>query len=240
VLVGILAGAIFAFLTVTLKLNQIVVGIGITIFAEGLTSFLFRFFYGKVFPTLELGEKALDVPLLSDIPILGPILFQQHPAVYIALLLVPVFHWVLKRTNFGLNIKAVGETPVAADTSGVNVDWVRYKVAIIAGGMAGFGGAYLSIGDLSFFVPHMTQGVGFIAIAVAMLGKWLPYRVLVGAWLFGLVQSLAVGFQIIALPVRPEFILMLPYIGVIFALVFLAKNAQLPAAMAIPYERGKH
>lgn len=236
---GLLSGLIFAFLVVTMRLNQVVVGIGVTIFASGLTSFLFRYFYGSSFPTLELGNKTLKIPVLSQIPVLGEALFNQHVVVYVALVLVPVLHWVLTRTSFGLNVKAAGETPFAADASGVSVTRIRYLASILAGGLAGLGGAFLSIGDLSFFVPGMTYGIGFIAIAIAMLGKWMPYRVFIGAWLFGLVQSLAVGLQIIAVPIRPEFILMLPYIGVIVALVFLARNAKLPAALALPYERGK-
>ncbi|MFQ5794433.1 MAG: ABC transporter permease [Candidatus Bipolaricaulia bacterium] len=237
--VGIISGLIFGYLAITLKLNQVVVGIGFTIFATGITSFLFRYFYGRRFPTLDLGNKTLEIPLLSKIPVLGPMLFDQHLVVYLALLMVPVFHLVMTRTSFGLNVKAVGESPVAADASGVNVVRIRYAVSAIAGATAGLGGAFLSIGDLSFFLPGMTQGIGFIAIAIAMLGRWAPYRVFIGAFLFGLVQSLDAGLQTQGIPVRPEFIHMLPYIGVIVALVFLARNARLPAALALPYERGR-
>jgi len=236
---GIVSGLLFAYLSVTLKLDQIITGIGFTIFMTGITSFLFRFFYGRSFPTLGVSERTLKIPFLSQIPVIGPMLFDQHVVLYMALLLVPLFHWVLFHSTFGLNIKAVGEAPVAADAAGISVSKTRYFVAIIAGAMAGLGGAFLAIGDLSFFVPGMTRGVGYIAIAMAMLGKWSPYRVFIGAWIFGLIQSLSVAFQIIQIPVRSEFILMMPYIGVIIALVFLARNAKLPATLMIPYKRGE-
>lgn len=239
VAVGAISGLIFAYLSVTLKLDQIITGIGFTILMVGLTGFLYRYFYGRNFPTLGVSKKTLAIPFLSKIPVLGPVLFDQHVVVYLTLLLIPLLHWILFHTTFGLNIRAVGETPGAADAAGVNVAQIRYLVAVFAGAMAGLGGAFLSLGNLSLFVPGETQGIGYIAIAMAMLGKWSPYRVFIGAWLFGMVESLAVGLQIIAVPVQPEFILMLPYVGVIVAMVFLARNARLPAKLMLPYERGE-
>ena len=153
--------------------------------------------------------------------------------------MVIVFALILTHTRFGLEVRAVGENPFAADAAGVNVFRTRYLAIIIGGMMAGLGGAFLSVGDLNFFVPGMTVGQGFIAIAIAMLGKWQPYRVFVGAVLFGILRSLANGLQIIGVDVRPEFILMLPYLGIIVALVLLADRTTLPAALGVPYERGQ-
>ncbi len=236
--VGLVLGLFFGWLTITLRVDQVIVGLGLTVFAGGLTGFLFRDFYGQQFPTLPVSAGKVAVPVLSSLPILGPALFKQQPVVYLAWGLVVVFALVLTRTRFGLEVRAVGENPLAADAAGVNVFRVRYLAVMLGGTMAGLGGAFLSVGDLNFFVPGMTVGQGFIAIAIAMLGKWRPYRVFVGAVLFGLLRSLANGLQIIGVDVRPEFILMLPYLGIIVALVLLAGRASLPAALGTPYERG--
>lgn len=235
---GLLLGLLFGWLTISLRVDQVIVGLGLTIFAGGLTGFLFRDLYGQRFPTLPVASKKLAVPLLSEIPVAGPALFNQQLLVYLAWLLVIVFAFVLARTRFGLEVRAVGENPFAADAAGVNVFRIRYLAVMIGGTMAGLGGAFLSVGDLNFFVPGMTVGQGFIAIAVAMLGKWRPYRVFAGAVLFGILRSLANGLQVIGVDIRPEFVLMLPYLGIMAALVFLAGRSSLPAALGIPYERG--
>jgi len=238
--VGALLGLFFGFLTVSLRVDQVIVGLGITIFGAGLTGFLFRDLYGRRFPILEASMPKWPIPVLSDIPLIGPALFNQQSMVYVALLLVPLFAFILSRTRFGLQMRAVGENPFAADAAGVNVYRVRYAAIIIGGAMAGLGGAFLSVGDLNFFVPGMTLGQGFIALALAMLGRWEPPRVLVGALLFGMLRSLANGLQIIGVHVQPEFILVLPYLGIIAALVLLAGRTTLPAALGQPYERGQH
>lgn len=235
---GLLLGLLFGWLTISLGVDQVIVGLGLTIFAGGITGFLFRDLFGQRFPTLPVASKRLAIPVLSDIPVAGPVLFNQQALVYLAWLLVIVFAFVLSRTRFGLEVRAVGENPFAADAAGVNVFRTRYLAVMIGGTMAGLGGAFLSVGDLNFFVPGMTVGQGFIAIAIAMLGKWRPYRVLVGAVLFGSLRSLSNGLQIIGVDIRPEFVLMLPYVGVMVALVFLAGRSSLPAALGVPYERG--
>jgi ABC-type uncharacterized transport system permease subunit len=237
--VGLLLGLFFGWLTITLQVDQVIVGLGLTIFGGGLTGFLFRDLYGQQFPTLAVSAKKVALPILSAIPILGPALFQQQLVVYLTWVLVVVFAFILTRTRFGLEIRAVGESPLAADAAGVNVARTRYLAILIGGMMAGLGGAFLSVGDLNFFVPGMTVGQGFIAIAIAMLGKWRPYRVFVGAVLFGMLRSLANGLQIIGVNVQPEFILMLPYLGIIVALVLLAGRTSLPAALGVPYSRGQ-
>jgi simple sugar transport system permease protein len=219
--------------------DQVIVGLGLTIFAGGLTGFLFRDLYGQRFPTLPVSSPKVAIPVLSDMPIIGPAFFNQQLLVYLAWLLVIVFAFVLTRTRFGLEVRAAGENPLAADASGVNVFRTRYLAILIGGAMAGLGGAFLSVGDLNFFVPGMTVGQGFIAIAIAMLGKWQPYRVFIGAVLFGILRSLANGLQIIGIDVQPEFILMLPYLGILVAMVLLAGRTSLPAALGVPYQRGQ-
>lgn len=236
--IGMVLGLVFGLLAITLRVDQIIVGLGITIFASGITGYLFRDLYGRRFPSLPVSLNKVAIPVLSDIPILGSVLFEQQLIVYLAFVLVVVFAVILNRTRFGLEMRAVGESPFAADAAGVNIFFVRYVAIAIAGGMAGLGGAFLSVGDLSFFVPGMTVGMGFIAIAITMLGKWDPYRVFVGAVLFGVLRSLSTGMQIIGVQLRPEFVLMIPYLGIIVALVVLAGRTSLPAALALPYERG--
>jgi simple sugar transport system permease protein len=236
--VGAILGLFFGLLTISMGVDQVVVGLGITILGSGLTGFLFRDLYGRQFPTLKTSLVKIAIPVLSDIPVIGPALFNQQSVVYLALLLVPVFAYVLRRTRLGLEMRAVGENPFAADAAGVNVYRVRYIGIAIGGAMAGLGGAFLSVGDLNFFVPGMTLGQGFIAIALAMLGRWEPVRVLVGALLFGMLRSLANGLQIIGVQVQPEFVLVLPYLGIIAAMVLLAGRTTLPAALGQPYERG--
>ncbi len=236
---GLLLGLLFGFLTISLRVDQVIVGLGITLAAEGATGYLFRDFYGQRFPTLGFGAAKVAIPWLSDLPIVGPALFNQQPLVYLAWLLVIGCAFLLDRTRFGLEVRAAGESPLAADAAGVNVARTRYLAIMLGGGLAGLGGAFLSVGDLNFFVPGMTVGQGFIAIAIAMLGQWRPYRVFLGAVLFGMLGSLSTGLQIIGVDLRPEFVLMLPYVGIIVALIVLAGRTQLPAALGLPYERGQ-
>lgn len=235
---GLLLGLFFGLLTITWGVDQIIVGLGITIFAGGLTGFLFREFYGNRFPTLLTTSPKWPIPLLSDIPVIGPAIFDQRLMVYLTWLLVIVFAFILARTRFGLEMRATGENPLAADAAGVDVFRIRYLAITIGGMMAGLGGAFLAVIDLNFFVPGMTVGQGFIAIAIAMLGKWRPYRVFIGAILFGILRSLSNGLQVVGLNIQPEFVLMLPYVGIILALVVLAGRTTLPAALGVPYERG--
>ncbi len=236
---GLLLGLLFGWLTITLRVDQVIAGLGLTVFAGGLTGFLFRDWYGQRFPALPFASQKAAIPLLSQVPVLGPAVFNQPPLVYGTWLLVILFAFIMARTRFGLEVRAVGENPFAADAAGVNVFRVRYLAVTVGGLMAAAGGAFLSVGDLSFFVPGMTVGQGFIAIAIAMVGQWRPYRVFIGALLFGLLRSLANGLQIAGLNVQPEFILMLPYLGIMAALVLLAGRAGLPAALGIPYERNQ-
>lgn len=237
-IVGVAMGLVFGFLAISLRVDQVIIGLALTILGYGLTGFLFRDFYGRQFPTLGMRLPAVPIPLLSSVPIIGQAVFNHQVVVYLAWVLVPVFAFILGRTRFGLEIRAVGENPFAADAAGVNVFRTRYLAILIGGAMAGFGGAFLSICDLSFFVPGMTVGQGFIAIAITMLGRWRPVRVFAGALLFGGLRSLANGLQVVGVAVQPEFLLMLPYLGLIVAMVLLAGRTALPAALGIPYERG--
>ncbi|MBA2595478.1 MAG: ABC transporter permease [Chloroflexia bacterium] len=243
VLGGIAAGAVlglvFAALTVSLRVDQVLVGLAITIFGGGLTAFLYRDIFGGQNPSLNVDAPRIAIPLLSRIPVAGPAMFNQGVLFYLAFALVPAFAFVLARTRFGLQVRAVGEYPFAADAAGVDVTRTRYLAALIAGSMAGLAGAFLAVADLKIFQVGMTVGMGFIALALTMVGGWNPYRILLASVLFGLLRSLGNGLQILGIDVRTEFITMLPYIGIMIALAILAGRTSIPAALGIPYARGR-
>ena len=238
-LVGIFFGLVFGLMTITLKVNQIVVGLGLTIFLHSGCSFLHRVIFGNQFPMLFGAGGTNEIPFLSKIPLIGQPVFNQHWLLYVAFLMIPVLYFIMYKTSLGLRVRSVGETPWAADASGVNVFRMRYFTTALGGLLAGLGGAFLSLGDLSFFVPDMVQGRGYIAIVVVMLGKWNPVKVGLGAILFGFALSLTSALQIVGVKISPDFILMTPYLVVIAALVIFARSTNLPAALCIPYERGQ-
>ena len=243
VLAGIAAGAalglLFAILTVSLRVDQVLVGLAITIFGTGMTAFLYRDIFGGQNPSLSADTPRIAIPFLSRIPVIGDALFNQNLLFYLAYVLVPVFAVLLARTRFGLQVRAVGEHPFAADAAGVDVARTRYLAALIAGSMAGLAGAFLSVADLKIFQVGMTVGTGFIALALTMVGGWNPYRILIASLLFGLLRSLGNGLQILGIDIRAEFVTMLPYIGIMVALALLAGRTSLPAALGIPYARGR-
>jgi ABC-type uncharacterized transport system permease subunit len=236
---GLILGLVFAILTISLRVDQVLVGLAITIFGGGLTAFLYRDIFGGQNPSLSVETPRLAIPLLDRIPVFGSALFDQQLFFYLAFALVPIFAFVLARTRFGLEVRAVGENPFAADAAGVNVTRIRYSAALIAGGMAGLAGAFLSVADLKIFQVGMTVGAGFIALALTMVGGWNPWRILLASVVFGLLRSLGNGLQILGIDVRTEFVTMLPYIGIMVALAALAGRTSLPAALGIPYARGR-
>lgn len=238
-LTGLLFGLLMGFMSITVKANQVVAGIGITILGSGLSTLLFRLAFGlrTIPPTLDI-FPTLPIPLLSRIPFLGPILFEHNVLVYLALILVPVASAVLYRTHFGLKVRAVGESPDAVDTRGISVGRIRYLALIIGGAMAGLGGAYLVLGSLGLFWTQMTAGRGFIAIAVVVFSKWDPARALLGAWVFGLASALQISLQTLSVPIPSQILLMLPYVITIIVLVGVSRRAEFPSAYAVPYFRG--
>jgi general nucleoside transport system permease protein len=236
---GFMLALLFGVLTITLRVDQVLVGLAITIFSAGLTGFLFRDFFGGQNVSANVRPSSYEIPLLHRIPVIGSAVFDRQLLFYISWLLVPVFAFLLVRTRFGLNVRAVGESPFAADAAGVNVIRVRYFSIALAGIMAGFAGAFLAVADLKIFTIGMTVGQGFIALALTMLGGWNPWKIAIGAILFGMLNSLGDGLQIINVNVRTEFIGMMPYIGIMVALVVLAGRTALPAALGIPYARGQ-
>ena len=242
---GLLLGLLFAALAVGLRVDQVLGGLAITIFGLGLTAFLFRDVYGRENPIASVTPREIAVPWLRDLPLVGGPLFAQPVLFYVAWALVPVVGWGLERTRFGLEIRAVGEQPFAADAAGVSVARTRWLAAAVGGGMAGFGGAYLAVVDLKLFQTGMTGGLGFIGLALAIVGRWTPWRIAAGALAFGLLRALATTLQIRGwdelwgIELRAEVLGMLPYLGIMLALALLAGRARPPAALGVPYERGR-
>ncbi len=242
-LVGGLMGLAMAFVSVTLKAEQGISGIGFFLFGLGASSLLFKVLLGTVegvdgFP--ELHFCVSESFCLSDIPILGEVFLGHSIMVYGAFALIPVAWWVLNKTTWGLNIKAVGQNPQAVDTLGVSVAKVRYSTVILGGTLAGIAGASLSISLLNIFQESMTNGIGFIAVALVYFGSWTPTGVLIGALLFSLVNALQLWVQVLGLNIPSDVAVMLPYLLTILALAFPFKRALQPAALTKPFERGEN
>lgn len=236
---GIALGLLFGLLTISLRVDQVLVGLAVTIFAGGLTAFMYRDVFGSQNPSASVRTPSISIPLLRDIPVIGGPLFDRQLLVYISWLLVPAFAFLLARTRFGLNVRAVGENPFAADAAGVNVIRIRYLAIMIGGAMAGLAGGFLAVADLKLFQVGMTVGQGFIALAITMVGGWRPLRIFIAALLFGMLRALGDGLQILGVNIQVEFITMLPYVGIMLALVILAGRTALPAALGTPYHRGQ-
>lgn len=232
--------AIFAFLTITLRSNQVVTGLALTLFGTGLSGFLGKPYIGVPLP---VSFKAVAIPGLSQIPILGPILFRHDPLVYLTYILVPLLWYYLYHTRPGLNLRAVGENPGAADALGVNVFALRYLHVIIGGMLAGAGGAYLSLAYAPSWLEQMTAGRGWIAVALVIFAVWDPLRAVVGAYLFGGVDSLAYTLQAATKISIPSFFLkMLPYILTVMVLIIATRQTRIkhigaPGALGTPYDR---
>jgi len=237
VLAGILAGAILglflAFMSVTLKMDQIIGGTVINILAFGLTGYFYQ-------QGMSIQGKLQAIPLgpLADLPLIGPVLFNNPPITYITLLLVALSHYVLFFTRWGLRTRAVGEHPRAADTVGINVYFMRYANVIIGGCFAGLAGAFITLEQVGSFERMMTNGRGFLALAMMIFGKWNP----LGAWGASLLIGFTYAFQtqlqfLGTINIPPQFFGMLPYLLTIIVLAGFVGRARPPAADGIPYEK---
>jgi simple sugar transport system permease protein len=247
-LTGILGGmsgaVIMAVLCVRLGLDQIVVGIAITLAGEGLTSVLYQNQFGNTQP--RLGAAPSDsIPLLDQIPILGkPLngqepLFSQPMIVYLGLAFAALLAWIFRSTNIGLNLRAAGEKPEALDAAGVSVVATRTYAVLSTGALAGLGGAYLSIVGAGGFQPFLTQGQGFMAIVIAMLARGRPLGVVLASFFFGITISLGTALQAAGVTDIPDNLIhALPFVAIILALILFARRSYLPPALALPYVRG--
>lgn len=239
ILTGGLIAALHAWLVIRFRVDQVVSGVAINIFGVGMTSFISsRYLESNIDLLNNSGTmKVWAVPVLSQIPIVGPIFFEHTPIVYITFLLVFLMHFVLFYTPWGLRTRAVGEHPKAADTLGIDVYLTRY-VNVIAGGMiAGIGGAYFTIGSVGRFDQNMTAGKGFIGLAAMIFGNWTPVGAYLSSLLFGFADSLQVKMQILGVPIPSEFLAMTPYIITMIVLTGVVGRAIPPAADGQVYEK---
>jgi ABC-type uncharacterized transport system permease subunit len=186
-----------------------------------------------------VGFQPVKIPILGDIPIIGPIFFQQSVVVYGAFLLVPVAWWILDKTTWGLRIKAVGQNPAAADSLGVSVDRVRYMSVCVGSILAGIAGASLSLATVNLFQENLTAGMGFIAVALVYFGGWRPLGILAGALLFSSVNALQLWMQVLGVRIPSDVAVMLPYLLTIVVLAISAGRVRPPAALNKPFERGE-
>lgn len=235
-IVGLLSGLLMSVISVTLQAEQGISGIGVYLLGLGLSSLLFKVTLGTV--ESVQGFAPLRIPLLSDLPLVGPILFDHSLIVYGAFALVPLTWYLVNRTTLGLQLRAVGQNPEAADSLGVSVAGMRYFAVTLGGVLAGIAGASLSIALLNIFQDGMTNGIGFIAVALVYFGGWRPWGVLVGALLFSAINALQLWIQVLGINIPPDIAVMLPYVLTIVALAVAVKRAREPAALTRPFERG--
>lgn len=240
VLAGAIAGLALAYFSTTLKMNQFVIGLAIFFFTMGLSTLFYKFAIGVTLqPPLIPTLKDLPIPLLSKIPILGPIFFNQNIMVYFAILVSIFFWYLLYKTSFGLKLRAVGENPKAADSLGVNVDRMRYLTAILGGMLMGLAGAYLPMVYTGTFTAGMVQGRGWIAIALTFFGGWSPILILLGSLFFAGVEVLALRVQVGGFGIPYQFLLMLPYLATILTMIFAFRWIKAPAFLGQNYDREK-
>jgi ABC-type uncharacterized transport system permease subunit len=233
---GLIFALIHALMSITFEADQIISGTAINLLALGGTGFLMVQIFGSGGTSPRVpGFEDVAIPLLSDIPLIGPALFNQSLLVYLMYILIPITWFVVFRTPFGLRLRATGEVPEAVDTAGVSVSRMRYYGVALSGLLAACGGVYLSMGILSAFTEGMTNGRGFIALAALIFGRWNPIGAAGAALLFGF--ALAVTYQVPQEIIPLEFIQMLPYILTIVALAAFGGHAIAPAAIGKPYRK---
>ncbi len=236
--VGFLMGIATAFISVTLKAEQGISGIGVYLFGLGLSDLLFVKLVGTPLPIASL--PAFRIPVLADIPILGPMLFRQTLLVYFAFLLVPVVTFILDRTTYGMKIKAAGENPAAADSLGVSVARIRWSAVLIGCSMAGLAGTSLLLYD-GIFQQNLTQSEGFIAVALVYFGAWTAVGVMGGSLLYGLVAAVVLAWK--ALGIIPlsasDLAATAPAVLTVLALLWVGRRFRQPAVLGKPYERGE-
>ena len=231
---GGIVGLIHAFLCVSLYVDQLVSGLAINLVAAGLTSFLGRLVFNS--GTQRLVEiKPIIIPGLANLPLVGTLLFQQNIFVYLIFILVILSTYILFNTSFGLTLRAVGEYPKAAETSGISVERVRYMAVVFSGCLASLGGAYLSLVQVRYFAEGMSAGKGFIAISALIFGKWHPVGSAFACLLFGATEALQLRIQALGANVPYQFLVMLPYAIALLALVSKKSKSTPPAALGVPY-----
>ncbi len=236
---GALAASVHAFFSVTLRSNQIISGLGVTIAATGLSALIGRSVVGV---PAQARFREVDVPGLAGIPGIGEIFFEHHSLVYVGFVLAPLVWWALRRTRVGLHLRACGENPAAADAMGVSVTAYRYGAVVFGGAMAGLAGASLTLAEVGNWTENMTAGRGFIALALVIFATWDPLRVMLGAFFFGALDVLAFRAQIVGVDVPATILGMIPYVATILVLIAVTvlgahRGLRAPRALGEAYVR---
>ena len=239
---GLVGALIYAFVTVTLRGNQVVTGLVLTIFGTGVAGFI-----GKEVSSLSIPAEVInafkpyDIPVLCDIPIIGKALFSQGIYVQLAIITAILAYLYIKKTRFGLNMRAVGENPAAADASGINVTLYKYVHVLLGGFLCGVGGAYLSTAFLTTWQDNVTAGAGWIAVALVIFSTWNPLKAIFAAYLFGMLKGLNFKMQGWGFTIPSQILEMLPYVATIVVLIFITlrkkRENQPPKALGDPYFR---
>ncbi|HVJ42496.1 MAG TPA: ABC transporter permease [Dongiaceae bacterium] len=235
---GMVVAGLVALLCIRLGLNQIVIGISLTIGFEGLTALLHYVQFSKTYPRLS-PAPILAIPGLADLPVLGRALFAHNPLVYLAVILTFFLGWLFRKSYVGLNLESAGSKPAALDAAGVSVLATRSAAVLTTGFLAGVGGAYMANVGAGLFVPFMTNGAGFIGIVLAMLARGRPVWVLFGAALFGISLAMTTALQVAGINIPTDVVQMLPFAMVMLVLVIFARHSVLPPALGLPYVRGE-
>ena len=235
---AIAINATLAALVVNLAVNQVVAGTALDIISVGITGVFYRKFFGitgKAFMVTPIRSIALGP--LAKIPILGAILFDQNPLVYFAFAMVPVAAWMIRRTRYGLRLRAAGERPEAADALGLSVYAIRWQALIASGVLTGLAGAFLTVAYANTFVENISAGRGFVALAVVILGRWNPWGLAAASMLFGAAMALQFGLQALGTAVPYQLFLALPYAMTVIVLATVGGQASAPSALGVPYSR---
>jgi len=237
---GMLVSLLLAFFAIKYQVDQVILGFVLNVLVIGLTGYIYSKLlvpYGDVWKTGPTFER-ISIPQLANLPIIGPVLFNQTIVVYLMYMIVGIIQFALFKTRWGLRTRAIGELPIAADSVGIDVNRLRYKNVLLAGLVAGIGGAYFTLGAVGSFTKEMTAGAGFIALACLIFGKWTPGGAVTAALFFGFTTSLQGNLSIIGVSIPSEFMLMVPYIATIIAVSGVIGRVRAPAADGIPYSRG--
>jgi len=235
---GLALGLLKAVWSVLLKTEQVINGLLLVPIGFGLGNLLFKhYFSGALEPPRVPPVAPLGIPLLEDIPLLGPVLFDRSPLAYAALALIALVAWFLARTRAGMTMRAAGESPETLDFNGIAVDRYRFAAVVIGTALTGFAGALLAVDQLHLFHPAMTAGRGWIAIAIVIVGGWRPWVCLAAAFFFGITDMIQFQVQIQAVPVPYELLLSLPYLATVAVLAWWHSSVRPPAALGEPYRR---
>jgi simple sugar transport system permease protein len=238
-LAGGLMGLLMVFMAATLKVNQVVSGLALNLLASGLTFYWYRVVFANMegaTPTI-VTMKVAKIPLLSQIPVLGEVLFSQHPLTYFAIIMVPLIWYFINKTKYGLEIRCLGEDPRSIDIKGINVTRRQYFSVIFGGLMGGLGGAFLTICSAGLFLPDMSAGRGWLAIVVVIAGNWKPFRILLAALAFSFFDAFQLQAQSLGVHFPYQILLALPYIMAIVLLVTSRAKSEAPGRLGVPYLR---